>query len=529
MKISRREMLQYSGVLAAPYFGTFQNINGFLLEDVKEEPKDIMKRAVEVATGRGASYADARLTLNHGMVVRASNPPSREAAMCFGVRVLVDGYWGFASSPVWTAVEAERLAISALEQAASNAGGGERIVDMAPLDNPESGEWDMPVVYDPFLIPTEEISDYLYGIREFCSSLKWMKGEMVCTFMTMDKHFHSSTGQYTRQKLYATGGGFNGSVANTVIKRHAAVNIGDKITPAGLGFEYFRNRPIRQYIEEAHEDALRDLELPINPVDIGRWNILIGSWGMSGLVSETLGEATQLDRSLGFEANSGGTSYINEPLDMLGTLKIGNELLKVSSDRSEAGSVGKVLWDDEGVAPRKMSLVEKGILKNMHTSRELCSYIQPYYSRNGLKLEPSGSVGAQSAINVPLIYSSDLTLHPGEESSKSLNDLRQDMKSGIEFKTAGVQMDFQKITGYIRGHTYKIENGKRTAILADTGLIFRTQELWNNLIALGGNDSVSKYGITTRKGEPSQTFRHQVSTPPSLFKELSIIDITRKA
>lgn len=529
MKISRREMLQYSGVLAAPYLGTFQTVNGLFLDNVKEEPKDIMKRAVEVATGRGASYADARLTLNQGMVVWASNPPAREAAMCFGVRVLVDGYWGFASSPVWTAAEAERLTISALEQAASNVSGGERTVDMGTFDNPQSGEWDMPVVYDPFTIPFEEISDYLYGIRDFCSSLKWMKGELMCNFMTVEKYFHSSTGQYTRQKLYSTHGGFNGMVANRVTRRQAVVSIGDKITPAGLGFEYFRDRPIRQYIEEAHEDALRDLELPINPVDIGRWNILIGSWGMSGLLSETLGDATQLDRSLGFEANSGGTSYINEPLEMLGTLKIGSELLNVSSDRSEAGSVGKVLWDDEGVAPRKMSLIDKGILRNMHTSRELCSYIQPYYSRNGLKLDPSGSVGAQSAINVPLIYSSDLTLQPGEVASKSLNDLREEMKTGIEFKTAGVQMDFQKVTGYITGHTYKINNGKRTAILSDVGLIFRTQELWNNLIALGGSASVWKYGISTRKGEPSQTSRHQVSTPPSIFKELSIIDITRKA
>ena len=43
---------------------------------------------------------------------------------------------------------------------------------------------------------------------------------------------------------------------------------------------------------------------------------------MASLVEQTFGVATQLDRALGYEANAGGTSYIDDPLGMVGHLQV---------------------------------------------------------------------------------------------------------------------------------------------------------------------------------------------------------------
>ena len=64
--------------------------------------RDIVMRALDTARMRGASYADVRLVqfkAEH-VVVRNRNVEALvvEESMGFGVRVIVDGYWGFASS-----------------------------------------------------------------------------------------------------------------------------------------------------------------------------------------------------------------------------------------------------------------------------------------------------------------------------------------------------------------------------------------------------------------------------------------------
>ena len=73
---------------------------------------DLIARAIDAATGSGAAYADVRviehqaesLTVKNGSLAAASS--DRSAG--FGVRALVDGAWGFASSQDLDLAEAER-------------------------------------------------------------------------------------------------------------------------------------------------------------------------------------------------------------------------------------------------------------------------------------------------------------------------------------------------------------------------------------------------------------------------------------
>jgi predicted Zn-dependent protease len=102
------------------------------------------------------------------------------------------------------------------------------------------------------------------------------------------------------------------------------------------------------------------------------------------------------------------------------------------------------------------------------------------------------------------------------------------MDKGIELRP-WISMDFQFSSGLGRGHAYEITRGKRTAILLNAGMLFRTSELWKNLIHLGGASSMRRFGVMETKGEPSQLSYHSVSAAPIVLKDLTVVDVTRKA
>ncbi len=489
-----------------------------------EKLKQLIQTAIDAATAAGASYADARLTFTQRLSGSDSPRPMRAETMGFGVRALCDGYWGFASTPIWNPIEAARLGHSAAAQAKANVLGNPREADLAPIAGPASGNWVMPVKDDPFAMAYEEISDFMKGLKLFIMGMEDASQPMAtCRFLRQDKAFGNTLGQFTTQRLYRS----EGSVGWTAGK---VLGVGlDCLTPAGLGFEHFRDQPLRQYIEEAHAEAKRDLKLPVVPVDVGRYQTLIDARGVATAVSQSIGVATELDRAMGYEANAGGTSYIISPEEMLGTLQIGNPKVNILADRSEAGSVGRVRWDDEGVEPPSFTLIKDGVLANMQTNREASGWIKPHYSKTGQSWSSFGCAYAPDAIDTPLVHSADLHVHVAPNSNESLDALRQSIDKGVEWKSPSISMDFQQITGIVRGAAYEIRNGKRSARIQDAGMLFRTPELWGNLTQLGGDPSVRRFGIYASKGEPSQTGCHSVSAPPAIFKEMTFIDIKRKA
>lgn len=495
-----------------------------LFPDGHPDRRRIIQEAIDSAMSAGASYADARLT-HHEEFSIGYRAPNRYENMAFGVRVLYQGYWGFAASPVWSTDEAVRLGRAATNQARANVLGRERITELAPI-NASEGHWETPVTQDPFKIDYDEISDFFGGLSGFIGSLKFIGSFFTrFAFSRTHKAFGNSMGQFNTQLLYSSGG----AIAFSLEDKEGRVANGEieEISPAGQGFEYFRDRPLRDYIRKTHEESLEDLSLPFKPIDAGRYNVLVDQHGVGSLLGQSIGAATEVDRVFGFEANAGGTSYIDAPDTMLGNYKIGSPLLNVVCDRSEAGSVGRVRWDDEGVTPSRYDLVRKGVLVNLQTNREGASWIKDYYSSTGQEFRSSGSAAAPSALEVQLVHKADLYLTPSETSS-SRDDMRKELGDGLEMRVPDVTFDFQQITGLSRGRTYEVKKGRRVSRLLDAGMLFRTPELWSNLVAVGGKDSVRYYGRESKKGQPEQSVMSALYVPPVTFKEMTFIDVKRK-
>ncbi len=98
--------------------------------------RDLVLRALDTARSQGASYADARVVArkSESITVRNQNVEALTAdeSLGFGVRVIVDGYWGFASSQRMTLEEADRVAAQAVRIARASARAGGPQANIGP-------------------------------------------------------------------------------------------------------------------------------------------------------------------------------------------------------------------------------------------------------------------------------------------------------------------------------------------------------------------------------------------------------------
>src|SRR3954447_16297297 len=126
---------------------------------------DLTDRALDTASAQGATYADARIVrrLEESIAIKSGRVEGVASGESegFGVRVLVDGAWGFASSHILTPAEADRVAAEAVRIARASA---TALRDRTRLDDrpPARGTYETPLEQDPFTVPLEtKIADLL--------------------------------------------------------------------------------------------------------------------------------------------------------------------------------------------------------------------------------------------------------------------------------------------------------------------------------------------------------------------------------
>ncbi|MEA2548395.1 MAG: TldD protein [Chloroflexota bacterium] len=131
--------------------------------------KDLTDRALDTAAQLGATYADVRVIRRRDESIAVKSGRVEGVAMGesdgFGVRVLVDGAWGFAASDTLELDEADRVGALAVRIAKASATALRNRVTLD--DRPvATGTFETPVVEDPFKIPLEaKISDLVAADR----------------------------------------------------------------------------------------------------------------------------------------------------------------------------------------------------------------------------------------------------------------------------------------------------------------------------------------------------------------------------
>ena len=508
----------------------------------------LAQQAVDAARTAGAQYADARLTriVQHhytfgGLYHIGGFGWDATERVGIGVRALVDGYWGFSASAAPASDEAARLGRDAVSSAKADAKGPPWTVELGTIPI-ATGTWVTPHRIDPFAIPIEEKLDFIAYWRQCADQagvdLVENGGKSWLRFARQERVVATSEGALFTQTCYESGG--------IILCGNGAVNVSIQgIATVGAGWELFLDAKIPEQFASgqiAHALAAR-AAIPRKPSTVGQYTLVCDGATMAALLEQTLGVATQVDRALGYEANAGGTSFITDPLAMVGHLHVAAPMVTVTANRSAPRELATVKWDDEGVEPKPFTLIKDGVLTDFQTTREQAAWLAPYYQTQGQPVISHGCAAAQDAHGITQQMLPNLALEPSPSAIR-IEDLVADVKDGILIEEGDVsQVDFQARTGLLNGRMRRITNGRAGAQLLGGAVLFRSEDLWKQLTAVGGTSTQAVIGKTQYtgvgamlenmfyhgKGQPPQFTSHSVRAVAATIPKQPLIDPARKA
>ena len=487
--------------------------------------RDITAAALDAARSAGATYADVRLTLVRTQRFLNSWPLVDEEVVGLGVRALVNGYWGFVSSPVWSMGEAARLGREAAAQGRVNNWGIAPAVALGDPPPPATGVWITPIKRDPFTVSYEEKIDFCRTVQACAEGFRNGAADSGIAFRREERTFASTDGAFCTQTLHTAltdQSYITVSVADPVTGRSGR-RTANAITPTAGGYEVLTDAGIIDAIPSLYEAAARQLESV--PLAIGRYDVIFDGMAMAAILSRTIVPATEIDRVRGFEANAGGTSYLGPVATMLGTT-VASPTLTLTASRTTPGGAASVQWDDDGVVPDDFTLVDAGTLTDYATSREHVTVLGDWYDAHSIPRHSHGCAGSASASNVPVVQPPNVTMASGAD-NKSFDDLVRQVGNGLAIIGGDCTTDQRRLNGQGTGEVvYRINDGVLGPAILGAAYQFRAPEFWALLSDVGGDPSRVSRGFETMKGQPMQLLRYSVSAPAAMVRNVNIVDPT---
>ncbi len=156
--MERRNFIKLSGLAAGalmvPIWGNPRPLYGAVTRIPAEDKKKLADAGLNMATSRGASYADVRIGryLNQFIVTREDKVQNVVNTESYGVgiRVLADGTWGFAATNDVTTDGIAKAAAQAVAIAKANAAIQEDPVELAPVASYGEVSWNTTIEKNAF-------------------------------------------------------------------------------------------------------------------------------------------------------------------------------------------------------------------------------------------------------------------------------------------------------------------------------------------------------------------------------------------
>jgi TldD protein len=476
--------------------------------------------ALDLAKRAGASYADVRIGRSEQEFIRARerrlDDNNSTLSVGFGVRVLVDGSWGFAGSELVGEDEIRRIVALALENA-----GASRLIQATPIvleDVPAyHDDWRMPMTVDPFTISAQEKAAKLLAINEV--ALK--AGADYCTsllgFVREEKLFASSRGSRITQMRVRSSPYFEVTAVDKQSGRFASRST--LAAPRGSGWDYIEGYDFAAEAALAADQARAKLRA--KSVTPGKYDLVIDPTNLWLTIHESIGHSTELDRALGWEANYAGTSFVTP--DKLGKLQFGSPLVNIMADRSQEGGLATIGYDDDGVRSigAEFPIIRNGVFENYQMAVGQAALIG--------RRQSNGCAYGDSPTSFPIQRMANVSLQPSPDPT-SLDDLFADVKDGIYVVGNGSwSIDQQRYNFQFTGQLfYEIKNGKRGEMLRDVAYQGRTPDFWNALDGLGDKSTYFLGGsIFCGKGQPSQLAPVSHGAVPARFRRINVLNTER--
>lgn len=475
--------------------------------------RELTDLALNRAKNLGCSYADIRIIKRERQEVslKSGNVEaiSTSEDLGFGVRVIKNGAWGFASSRVVSPQKIEEITSKAVEIAEASALVKEKDVELAPVE-PVVAKFQANCQIDPFSVPLEEKLQFLSKVDDRLRNVKGVAvSRAFLTFFKEFKVFASTEGSFIEQEKIESGGGMEAiAVGEGDFQIRSFPNsMGGNV--AAYGYEFIPTLKLEENAERIAQEAVA--LLTAKPCPSGEMDIILDSSQLGLQIHESCGHPTELDRVLGTEASYAGTSFMTP--DLLGKLQYGSKHVNIYADATAPGGLGSFAYDDEGAPAQCVDLVKEGLFVGYLTSRE---------TAKALGIKNSACMRADGWARMPIIRMTNINLKPGDV---TLEDLIADTKKGLYLITNRSWSIDDKRLNFQFGTemAYEIKDGKLGAIVKNATYTGMTPQFWNSCDAVCNKDYWTLWGLTNcGKGQPSQVMHVGHGASPARFRKVQV-------
>ncbi|NLI79946.1 MAG: TldD/PmbA family protein [Candidatus Riflebacteria bacterium] len=474
--------------------------------------KDQLLKIVDYARSLGAQYADVRfiheeneiLTVKNGRVEGISKIDDEG----FGVRVLIDGAWGFSSGPslpLWERIVREAVEVARCSGLARKEGG-----IRFPAASAVTDHYRTPFVEDPFALPLEEKLALMMKADAAARQVPDLKVVRTSLgFLRIDKHFASTEGSYIHQELMESGGGIEcTAIGNGEVQKRSYPNSFGRQQLTG-GFEHIRAMDLPGHAHRIAEEARALLTAPTCPA--GTTTIILDPTQLALQIHESCGHAVELDRALGMEASYAGTSFLTP--DKAGRFRYGSDLVNLYQDGTVRNGLGTFGYDDDGMPACRTDIVKNGQFVGYLSNRETAAEIGH---------ATSAANRACSWNRIPIVRMTNVNLAPG---TWAFDDLVADTREGLYLVTNKSWSIDDKRLNFQFGTelAYEIKDGKLGRMLKNATYTGITPEFWANCDAICNEKHWGLWGTPNcGKGEPSQIAHVGHGCAPARFRNVRV-------
>lgn len=500
----------------------------------KDRAETLCDMVLQMAKRKGASYVDARIveSQDEGISVKDGIVEEiDEGEDCgVGIRVLVNGAWGFSSFPLLTRSKRNllRMAKQAVEEAIDLArasrSGRTFPLELSPILARADGHHVFRTRYeiDPFQVSIREKTELLLTVDSALrqGSSKLVVREASLGALRVRKFFAQEEGTVRctieQETLYTL---LNMSAVTAQASETQQRSFGFGKNPKA-GYEAILTVDIeregRRLAEEA-EELLSARECPEGIMDV---IILPDQLGLH--VHET-GHGFEGDRLLGYEQTYVGGTFISDIFERIGSYQFGSPHVHIVADATLPNGFGTFGFDDEGVPAQNIYLVRAGILENVLTSREIVPQLNTRLGR-AYFAQSNATMRASSFDRMPLIRMTNVSLLPGPE-EVDLETLMRRVSRGIILTGSyswSMSEDRRNFDfGLERG--ILIENGQPAGIVKNPGYTGDNLKFWKSCDGVAGLREWEVLNVPNcGKGLPGQSMFTGHGSSPALFRNVSV-------
>lgn len=418
-------------------------------------------------------YGDIRLNEMSGNFINTENSAVRRMVKFddegFGLRLLKNGVWAFASSNELSKKAIKLAMEKAYKDLNVNVGTKSSLTINPQINNVKlNPSWKED-------IRGVDIEKKLKLLLETASAAK-------------GKHSVSTIANYQDYVTHWMVGSNAGNVVSfyeSHPKLSVAVFVSDgnstqsiqKTLGGNSGFEVFGNGANVSLGEAARDEA--ELIVGAKPVQGGKYDVVL-DYSMTGVYThEAFGHATEAD----------GVVAKNSVLEGKLNKSVGNDMVTIVDDPTIRGAAGSFPFDQEGTAAKKRVLVKDGMLKN---------YLNTLETSNLLKIEPNGAARAMEHASIPIARMSNTFIAPGDFKE----DILDDIKNGIAFY--GFQYGYVDPGSgkfmFKSQYGRRIKNGKLGEYVRDASLTGTTLDVLKKIDAIGAKVKLDD-GVCGKDGQ----------------------------